>query len=191
MRQLKYNEEQYKKATRSKSSKGLILTEIKLNGKIYALHLADVLIEKAQQIVLLLIRYWSGSSNCFPSLQPISDRQYVSSSEVGCIKVVLHWRGPSHGVPVPLFPWNKLLCSLLLRVKISISHFPKNCLCLPVSFTFRPLFPCSPEMITPVPMFSQTPARASFTLSTIFTNLFISSTCMYNMRKGSKLHFLT
>ena len=57
MRQLKYNEEQYKKATRSKSSKGLILTEIKLNGKIYALHLADVLIEKAQQIVLLLIRY--------------------------------------------------------------------------------------------------------------------------------------
>ena len=65
------------------------------------------------------------------------------------------------GVPVPLFPWNKLACS-------PVPKKSKICfLMLPVpKYCFVPLFPskfglCSPEINALFPLFPKTPGRVS------------------------------
>ena len=52
-----------------------------------------------------------------------------------------------------LFPWNNSSVSLFPKIKILLSYVPKNCLCSLVPLIFRPLLPCSPEMISLVPLF--------------------------------------
>ena len=76
-----------------------------------------------------------------------------------------YWGPPrGGGVPVPLFPWNKLACSLVPQIsKIWFCMFPvpQYCLCSPVPLKIWPLFLCSPEINALVPLFPKTPGRAS------------------------------
>ena len=68
------------------------------------------------------------------------------------------------GVPVPLFPLNKLACSHVpQKSKICFLMFPvpQYCLCSPVPLKIWPLFPCSPEINALFPLLTKTPGRAS------------------------------
>ena len=75
------------------------------------------------------------------------------------IWMLWHKGGPPRGgggVPVPLFPWNKLACSPVPEIwKIWFSMFPvpQYCPCSPVPLKIWPLFPCSPKInaLVPVP----------------------------------------
>ena len=62
--------------------------------------------------------------------------------------------GPPRGVPVPLFPWNKLACSPVPpKSKICFLMFPvpQYCLCSPVLLKIWPLFPWNKCPVSPVP----------------------------------------
>ena len=69
------------------------------------------------------------------------------------------------GVPVPLFPWKKKIdifpCSPKSKSWFSLFPVPPNCFCSPIPFSFRLLFPCSHEINGLIPLFLQTPGRAS------------------------------
>ena len=69
---------------------------------------------------------------------------------------------PFQGVPVPLFPWNKLACSPVPQKSKICFMFPvpEYCLCSPVPLKIWPLFPCFPEINTLFPLFPKTPGRA-------------------------------
>ena len=76
-------------------------------------------------------------------------------------------------VTVPLFSRNKSPCSLFPKIKILISYVP----CAPkslVSFTFRLLFLCYPEIYALAALFPQTHRKASiqYRVSHVMRNAF-------------------
>ena len=93
---------------------------------------------------------WFSTGSCIPLAQTALPRPSQG-------------RGGGGGVPVSLFPWNKLACSPVPQnSKICSLMFPvpHYCLCSPVPLKILPLFPCSPEINTLFPLFPKTPGRA-------------------------------
>ena len=65
------------------------------------------------------------------------------------------WWDPPRGVPVPLFPWNKLARSPVpqkSKICLLMIPVPQYCLCSPVPLKIWPLFPCSPEIKSQMPI---------------------------------------
>ena len=58
-------------------------------------------------------------------------------------------------------------CSPKSKSWFSMSHVPQNCLCSPVPFSFRLLFPFSPEINGLIPLFPKTSGRASIFASIV------------------------
>ena len=80
-----------------------------------------------------------------------NERQWVNSL------LFHHFRGqwgPPRGVPVPLFPWNKLACSPVpqkSKICFLMLPVPQYCLCSPVPLKIWPLFPWNKCPVCPVP----------------------------------------
>ena len=73
-------------------------------------------------------------------------------------------RGGAGGESGTFVPLKKSAFSLFPKSKLFIFFVlcSKNCLCSPVHFSFRLLFPCSPEINGFIPLFLKTPGRPPF-----------------------------